>query len=74
MEKNDKIIYTYEHFLNSKSKTIRQKEGIFIRKIYKRGYIKGTPDSISQNVVVKLAGNKNNSIVHRSSICLSTNS
>jgi len=64
-KKGDKIIYQYDHWLNSRSKTTITKTGVFIRFVKKRG---SSPYEWQPNkrVVVQLDGNKNTSTIWES--------
>lgn len=61
MKKGDKIKYTYEHHLNSRSTTIITKHGIFIREVKNR-------NGKSGKCVVRFEGNKGNSTVYQSQL------
>ena len=60
-KKGDKIVYSYTHHLNSKSRTIITKVGVFVRTL---------KDGLSNYIVIKLDANKNNSIVHKNKVSL----
>lgn len=57
--KNQKIIFQYNHHLNSTSSVLRQKRGYFIRYTTHRNY------TCIPRVVVQLDGNKNPSYVNQ---------
>lgn len=64
MNTGDKIEYTYTHHINRKLSVQRTKTGVFIRLV--KGKLKG--NTFTSKAVVKLDGNKNNSIVPIGSI------
>lgn len=62
LKPGDRIIYSYEHTLNGKSKTIITKHGVFARKVrHPRRY--WLLSYRKQMAVVKFIGNKNESRV-----------
>lgn len=59
---NERILYTYEHSLNGKSKTLITKHGVFVKKVkHPRKY--WTIIHRKQMAVVKFIGNNNESRV-----------
>lgn len=65
-DKGDRIEYSYQHSLNSKSKTTITKHGVFVRKVKR----KGSTFEFDPNpkVVIKLDCNKRPSTVYMSQI------
>lgn len=62
LKPNERIVYSYEHSLNSKSKTIIRKQGVFVRKVnHPRKY--WTIFHRQQMAIVMLDGNRNESRV-----------
>lgn len=67
IQPNEKVIYSYEHSLNGKSKTVIHKHGVFIRKVkHPRKY--WTILHRKQMAVVQFIGNKNESRVEYSQL------
>jgi len=58
----DNIIYIYTHHFNSRASALRVKKGKFVR------YVKTRKGISKRKCVVKLEGNKGNSIVSLNSI------
>jgi len=65
-DEGDKILYQYTHHLNSRSTTEIVKEGIFIRRVKRKGSVYDW--DVNQKCVVKLNGNKNTSTIRMTEI------
>lgn len=67
LKHGDRIIYTYEHSLNSRSKKLVQKAGLYLGRVnHTKAHWKKI--GAEQMVVVHLSGNKKTSIVPSSKI------